>query len=160
MWQHRFETGTDLSAQQIWPVIADIAGWADVDRNIAWIDVAGAPGEGTRFRLKPRGGPTLSFVVTAFAAPTTYADRCDMPGASMTTTHRLVPAADSGGTRIVVEIVVTGLLAWFWGPVAASKHASGLPAQTERILAHARQLAASAAPRVRSSSAAAASSAG
>lgn len=143
MWQHRFEVETDLSAEQIWPVIADIAGWADVDRNIASIEIAGAPALGTRFRLKPKGGPTLNFEVSAFDPPTVYADRCRMPGAAMTTRHRLLPSETPDGlTRIVVEIEVTGPLAWFWGPVAAGKHASGLPAQTDRILARARELAA------------------
>lgn len=140
MWQHRFETTTELAPEQVWPVIADISGWAKVDHNIARIDVDGPPAVGTCFRLKPRGGPTLKFEVAAFDPPMTYADLCRMPGAAMITRHRLLPPAKEGEpTRIVVEIKVTGLLAWLWGPIAAAKHAAGLPAQTERILAYARQ---------------------
>jgi len=142
MWQHRFETTTDLPAELIWPVIADIAGWANVDHNIRHIEVDGTPAVGARFRLKPKGGPTLKFEVAAFDPPTTYADRCRMPGAAMTTRHKLLPLTEAGGgTRVVVDIDVTGPLAWFWGPIAAAKHASGLPAQTERIIARARELA-------------------
>ena len=139
MWQHSFETTTALAPEQIWPVIADVASWAEVDHNIASIQVDGTPAVGTGFRLKPKGGPTLKFKITAFDPPHSYADCCRIPGASMTTWHRILATTSLGEpTRIVVEIIVIGPLAWFWGPVAASKHAAGLPAQTERILARAR----------------------
>lgn len=138
-WQHRYETTTDLAPHEIWPVIADVPSWAEVDHNIASIQVEGTPAVGTRFRLKPKGGPTLRFTITAFDPPHSYADCCRMPGAAMTTSHRLLPpAAPGAATRIVVEITVTGPLAWLWGPVAAAKHAAGLPGQTARILARAR----------------------
>lgn len=150
MWQHRFEKMTELQPEQIWPVIADIAGWAAVDHNIAWLEVEGTPAVGTHFRLRPKGGPALRFEVVHFDPPRLYADLCRMPGAAMTTRHRLHPSVEpSGGTHIVVEIDVTGPLAWFWGPIAAAKHAAGLPRQTDQILARAREMA-SASPSLKS----------
>lgn len=137
MWRHRFETTTDVPALAIWPVIADVARWAEVDRNIARIEIEGEPRVGTRFKLKPKGGPTLSFDIAAFDPPHTYADRCRMPGAVMTTWHRLEAGAP---TRIVVEIEIEGPLSRLWGWMVGRKHAAGLPAQTERIIARAREL--------------------
>ncbi len=43
-------------------------------------------------------------------------------------------------TAIVVEIRVTGPLAWLWGPLVGRRHARALPAQTARILAAASAL--------------------
>jgi hypothetical protein len=39
------------------------------------------------------------------------------------------------GTRLKVDIEITGPLSRFWGFMAGRKHAAGLPAQTARILA-------------------------
>lgn len=142
MWKHRFEHRTSLPVDAIWPVIADVARWPEVDRNIERLDIAEAPAAGTSFRLKPVGGPLLSFVITRFDAPTTYADLCRLPLAAMTTTHTLVRGEE---TTIRVTIEITGPLAWLWGAVVGRRHAAGLPAQTERILAAARTRSRSAA---------------
>jgi hypothetical protein len=136
MWQHDFEHRTDLPVAAIWPILADVARWAEVDHNIERIVIAAPPGVGVPFTLKPKGGPTLSFVIGDFAAPTTYSDICRMPLARMKTLHTLEPAGP--GSVMRVRITITGPLAWFWGRVVGRKHAAGLPAQTERILAVAR----------------------
>lgn len=144
MWQHRFTHDTDLSVDAIWPVIADVARWPEVDRNIEALEISGTPGPGVAFVLKPKGGPRLGFTIGAFDAPHAYSDICRMPLARMETTHRLAPRPE-GGTRLVVEIAITGPLARLWGLVVGRKHAAGLPAQTQRILARAAAQARSAA---------------
>lgn len=145
MWTHRYETRTDLDATAIWPIIADVSGWAAVDHNIERIEIDDAPARGARFMLKPRGGPRLRFEISRFEPPHAYADVCRMPLATMETTHSLVPGA---GTTVRVEVVIRGPLAPLWGLLVGRKHASGLPAQTERILAAARQRAMAALPEV------------
>lgn len=138
MWQHVHEETTDIPREAIWAVIADVAGWPEVDRNIERLVIHTAPAPGVPFTLKPRGGPTLRFTIGRFEAPEIYSDICRMPGAVMETRHLLLP-----GPRITVrvEIEVRGPMAWFWGRTVGRKHAQGLPAQTARILAAARQLA-------------------
>lgn len=136
MWQYRFEDHTDLPAEDIWPVIADVARWPEVDANIDRLDIAGPPGPGVMFHLKPKGGPRLRFTIGEFAAPGRYSDICRMPGAVMETRHSLIPA--EGGTTVRVEIAITGPLARLWGWAVGRKHAGGLPAQTARILTAAR----------------------
>lgn len=136
MWQHRFEDRTDLTPAEIWPVIADVARWPEVDAHIARLEIDGPPGPGVVFHLRPRGGPRLRFTIGDFAAPGRYSDICRMPGAVMETRHSLI--AEGGGTRVQVEIAITGPLAWLWGRAVGRRHAAGLPAQTARILAAAR----------------------
>jgi hypothetical protein len=136
MWQHDFEHRTDLPVAAIWPILADVARWAEVDHNIERIAIAAPPAAGVPFTLKPKGGPTLSFVIGDFLAPTTYSDICRMPLSRMKTLHTL--EAVGSGTVMRVRITISGPLAWVWGRVVGRKHATGLPAQTARILAAAR----------------------
>ncbi len=136
MWHHRYEATTTLSCDQLWPVLADIAGWPKLDRNIEYLLIEGEPAAGRPFVLKVRNGPKLNFVIGEFAPPSLYSDVCHMPLASMTTRHALLPAAD--GTTIRVDIEIVGPLARLWGMIVGRKHAQGLPAQTARFIAGAR----------------------
>jgi hypothetical protein len=137
MWQHRFETTSTLAPADIWPVIANIAGWAEVDHNIERICIDKPAAVGVPFTLKPKGGPTLRLVVGDFSPPNRYSDICKMPFASMKTLHTL-HAGDV--TTIRVHIVISGPLSNLWGIIVGRKHAAGLQAQTERILAKAMAL--------------------
>lgn len=139
MWTHRFETTTELTPEQLWPVLADVAKWPAVDHNIERLDIREQPAPGVAFTLKPKGGPTLSFRIGQFEPPTRYSDICRMPLATMETVHELVPGPV---TTVRVRIEIAGLLAPLWGRLVGRTHAAGLPAQTARILARARALSA------------------
>ncbi len=136
MWHHRYEETTTLTCEELWPVLADVARWPEVDHNIAYLTIEGQPGAGVPFVLKPKGGPRLDFVIGEFEAPSRYADVCRMPLATMRTRHTLIP--DGQGTRIRVDIEITGPLAAVWGRLVGRRHAAGLPAQTARFIAGAR----------------------
>ena len=136
MWTHRHEQTTDLTPGQLWPILADVARWPEIDHNIDWLRIDRAPARGVPFTLKPKGGPRLSFIIGDFEAPHAYSDICRMPLARMRTLHTLVP--HDGGTRIRVDIEIEGPLAARWGRFVGRKHAAGLPAQTERFIAGAR----------------------
>jgi|LFEF01.1.fsa_nt_gb hypothetical protein len=136
MWTHRYEEWTDLSCEALWPILADVARWPEVDHNIGRLDIAGPPGPGVPFTLKVRNGPALRFTIGAFEPPHRYSDICRMPLARMRTLHTLAP--ENGGTRIRVDIEIEGPLAPVWGLLVGRKHANGLPAQTQRLLAAAR----------------------
>ena len=133
MWHHRYEEHTTLTCEELWPVLADVARWPEVDHNIDYLTIADAPGPGVPFVLKPKGGPRLNFVIGEFAAPSRYADVCRMPLGTMRTRHTLIPAGQ--GTTIRVEIEITGPLAPLWGLLVGRRHAAGLPAQTARFVA-------------------------
>lgn len=137
MWKHNYQEETDVSAEVLWPVLVDIAGWPKLDSNIDYITIADAPKLGTPFILKPKGGPKLKFIVGDFSPPHTYSDICNMPLAQMKTLHTL--EKNGTGTTIKINIEIVGLLSGFWGLVVGRKHASGLPAQTKRFIAGARR---------------------
>lgn len=137
MWTHRFEYLVDLNPHQLWPVLADVPGWPAIDHNIDWLHIADRPDAGARFTLKPKGGPALKFTIGRFEPPHIYSDVCELPFARMETTHRL--SANGAGTLICVDINISGPLAPVWGRLVGRKHASGLPAQTQRFVAAARE---------------------
>lgn len=143
MWSHESAFRTDLPADQLWTVLADVARWPEIDANIGRLEIDDAPGVGARFMLQPRGGPKLQFTIGEFRPPHRYSDVCHLLGGRMTTVHELLPEV-SGGTRIVVQIAVEGPFAWLWARVVGKRHAAGLPAQTARFIAAARERAAAA----------------
>jgi hypothetical protein len=134
---HLFEFVSDLPPSAIWPVLADIAKWPEVDHNIQEIKLLDNPAEGARFYLKPKGGPRLNFTVGKFNAPSHYTDVCHLFLAKMHTAHELI--AHKNGTKIRVLITIEGPLKAFWWFAAGRKHANGLPAQTEGIIQRARE---------------------
>lgn len=138
MWTHRFTAEAPLPPTELWPVLANIQNWPAVDENIESIEAPALPKAGDTFRLKPKGGPTLSLTIGDFEPPHLYSDIARMPLAAMKTVHRLAPAA--GGTTICVEITIEGPLAGLWGLIVGRKHASGLARQTERFIAAANRL--------------------
>lgn len=137
MWIHHYQQKTDLAPEELWHVLANISGWADIDKNIENISVEGIPAKGSKFVLKPKGGPRLTFVVGDFDPPSTYSDICQMPFATMKTTHCL---SRKDVTTIDIQIVIEGLLSPIWGFLVGQKHANGLPAQTRRFIAAAKEL--------------------
>ncbi|MBE9030509.1 SRPBCC family protein [filamentous cyanobacterium LEGE 11480] len=137
MWTHHYQQQTDLSPEALWSVLADVSGWAEIDENIETISVDGVPAKNSTFMLKPKGGPRLHFQICDFEPPVTYADICEMPFATMKTTHRLIKG---DATTIDIQIVIEGMFAPIWGVLVGRKHANGLPAQTQRFIAAARSL--------------------
>jgi Polyketide cyclase / dehydrase and lipid transport len=134
MWNFHHEQTSNLSVEAIWRVLADVKNWPQVDQNIERLVISEEPAPGVRFMLKPRGGPRLNFTIGSFEAPHRYSDVCVMPGARMETIHRL---ASGPVTTIAAEIEIRGPLAWLWGRVVGQKHAQGLPALTQKMLAFA-----------------------
>ncbi len=135
MWTHHYQQQTDLPAEALWPVLANVSGWAEIDENIETINIDGVPGKNSTFTLKPKGGPRLSFRICDFEPPLTYSDVCKMPFANMKTTHRIL---NGDVTTIDIQIVIEGMLSPVWGVLVGRKHANGLPAQTQRFIAAAR----------------------
>ncbi len=138
MWRHQYAIQTDLPVDALWPVLANIAGWPAIDKNIESLVLDGPPASGTTFMLQPRGGPKLRFTIGTFRAPNSYSDICHLFGASMTTAHHL-DLLPNGSTRIGITIEITGILSWFWARAVGKRHADGLAEQTRRFVAAGRE---------------------
>ena len=133
MWTHRFEQTTNVKVENLWATIANVAGWINIDKNIDKLVINETPKQGTTFTLKPKGAPTLKFVIDTFNPPYEYADLCAMPGAKMKTLHTFTKKNDNE-TLITIDIEIKGPTSWLWGKVVGKKHADGLPKQTEMFI--------------------------
>lgn len=131
MWIREYERAVPLPPEAIWPIIADIAAWPQVDHNIDWVRIDRPAASGVEFTLKPKGGPALAMRVGRFDPPRVYSDVCRMPLARMETIHSLEPGPQ---TRLRVRIEISGPLASLWGRLVGRRHFAGLPAQTDRML--------------------------
>jgi hypothetical protein len=138
MWTHHYQQETDLAAEALWTVLANISGWVEIDENIETINIEEVPAKGSSFFLKPKGGPRLMFVIGDFDPPVTYSDICQMPLATMKTTHRHLTQGNV--TTIDIQITIQGWLSQLWGLFVGRKHAGGLPIQTQRFIEAARKL--------------------
>jgi hypothetical protein len=118
-------------------IIADVNNWINIDHNIDKLIINEKPKQGVKF--KPKGAPTLDFIIDTFVPPTNYADLCKMPGAKMKTLHTFEKRPNNQ-TAIIIDITITGPMNWFWGRIVGKKHASGLPRQTELFIKAAKEL--------------------
>jgi hypothetical protein len=139
MRRYSYSTTTDLPAEQLFAAIAAVERWPEWDNELEWTRLSsGAVHVGARFALKPKGGPKVAMEVTDMLQPTRFGDLARLPLASMATDHCFEPSGN--GTRITVNIAVSGPLAFLWDRVVARKQAAGAEAQTAAFLAFARTL--------------------
>jgi hypothetical protein len=134
----RFETEADATADQLFATIADLSSWPAWDPELQRIEHDGSPVRaGSRFRLKPRGGPVVAMTVEAADPPHRFVDVARLPFARMRTEHLFEPLPD-GRTRVSVTIATTGPLAFLWDRVVAAQQAAGAAEQARAMAAHAR----------------------
>jgi hypothetical protein len=93
---------------------ADMATWPEWNADTEWVRLDGPFVEGATGVLKPKGGPKVKFVV-ATLTDTDFVDVSKLLGARLTFNHHIVRTAQ--GSRIDVEVTLTGVLAPVWNLV-------------------------------------------
>jgi hypothetical protein len=107
--------------------------WPEWDEAVRWVRRDGPFAEGTTGTLKPRRGPTVSFVIETVRPDREFTDRSAMPGASLTIRH-LVAVGDSGRTEVEVEVSLDGPLARVWKLLVGRGIATSTPAGLRRLV--------------------------
>jgi uncharacterized protein YndB with AHSA1/START domain len=132
MKSHVYEVVVNAAPERLWLAVADVRRWPDWDADLETVEVKGEVAPGSRFRLKPRGGPVVAMSVEAMEPPRRFVDVAHLPLAKMRTSHEF--CAEPGGTRIRMTIEVWGLLGPLWDFLVARKQAEGAGAQTEALV--------------------------
>jgi hypothetical protein len=135
MKTYRYQTTTSVRASKLYDAITDIAGWKDWDPDIEGAEHDGALAPGSRFRLKPKGGPEVAMEIVEASAPTRFVDVARLPLARMRTGHDFRETGD--GTVVTVTIEVGGPLGFLWDRIVARAQAEGAAEQTRRFIAFA-----------------------
>ena len=133
MRRYSYETDTAIAAEKLFQAKADIRRWPEWDSEIETTSFDAPLGAGSRFVLKPRGGPKVSMLIEQVEVPRRFVDIALLPLAKMRTCSEFLPSAD--GTHIRISIEVFGPLAFLWDRVVARKLADDCEHQTKRFIA-------------------------
>ena len=120
---------------------ADMASWPEWNLDTEWVRLDGPFVEGATGQLKPRGGPTVTFVVARLVEGEEFTDVSTLLGARLTFRH-LVDAAP-GGTTVSVEATLTGPLAPLWRLVLGKGVRTSMQPDLDRLAERAERAAVS-----------------
>lgn len=121
----------------------DMETWPEWNTDTAWVRLDGPFTQGATGTLKPKGGPKVRFEVTVLEPGRQFTDVSELLGARLTFRHLVTRTAD--GTRVDVDVTLTGPLAFAWRAVLAKGIREALPGDMERLAAAAAQVCAAAA---------------
>ncbi len=137
MKRYTCKTHVTASPDALYAALSDLRRWPEWDADIADIEHDGSePRTGTRFVLKPSGGPKTTLVVEAAERPHRFTDLSLLPLGRMRTTHEFIGEAN-GRTEVRVTIETFGLLGWLWDRLIARKQAAGAETQAQSLAAFA-----------------------
>ena len=63
MWTTEHTIVTDASKESVWNVWADVENWSKWDKGVEWCRIEGEFKAGTKYTLKPVGGPEAKAVM-------------------------------------------------------------------------------------------------
>ena len=116
IWQYDHTQMTTASREDVWAIYSDVPGWHDWDPAVRRISLEGPFAAGTRGKVRPSLGPTVSFELTDVRPLHGFEYQVRLPLAVLHFGHALTDAAD-GGLAISHPTRVTGPLAPLWGRV-------------------------------------------
>lgn len=140
MKRYTYSIPTDVPATILYRALTDIERWPIWDSEIESIHHAGKLTPGTRFTLKPKGGPHIAMRIVEATEPTRFVDLARLPLAKMRTSHVFASHPD-GGTTIDICIEIFGPLGFLWDRLVARKQAAGLAEHTQAFVSFARSAA-------------------
>src|SRR5947209_17220356 len=97
MWTRDYSLISDLAPQQIWELLADVAGWGRWNAGIESIALDGPVAVGTTFRMTPPGEDTVTSTIVDLQPGTLITDLTELDGLAIRVEHRL-DAHDGRGT--------------------------------------------------------------
>ncbi len=138
-YRHLHETHVVATPAQLFAAITDLRRWPEWDPELVSNEHDGTPlAVGSRFTLRPKGGPKVAMQVAALDEPRRFADVALLPLARIRTIHEFEPE-QAGGTRVRVIIETTGPLAFLWERLVARKLAKDAAPHTQAFAEFARR---------------------
>jgi hypothetical protein len=132
MWQATHEaTFPGLTRNAVWDAWSDVDRWHEWDRDIEYAKAPEGFREGTRFVLKPKGGPKVNISLLRAAPMQGYTDLAIFPLGRMYGIHDMTDTPE--GLKLTITIRVEGLLASLWRRRVAQKVADEAPAQMRSL---------------------------
>jgi hypothetical protein len=130
-WSTQATARTKARPEEVWELWANVATWSRWDDELASSQLEGAFAVGTRGSLKPKGGPTTSFVLTHVEPNVAFTNRSSLPLATLAFVHTL--RVEGGETVIEHRVEMTGPLTFLFRRLIGANIARGLPAVVEQL---------------------------
>jgi hypothetical protein len=137
MWQAKYEKAfPGLAKESVWAAWSDVAGWPRWDVELESTKIDGPFQAGTKFVLRPKGGPNVAIELISVEPLAAFTDVSRFPLARMYDVHEMRETPE--GLKITSIIRVEGPLAWVWRKIVAEGVAAGVPAQLDALDLYAR----------------------
>lgn len=141
MWRTEHTEETMASPETVWALWSDVRTWPDWDEAVVSVSLAGPFVTGSSGKLKPRGGPGVTFTLVEVHEPFGFADETRLPGAVMRFEHRSERVDDR--IRITHAVSIYGLAAALFARLIGRGVARDLPGAVRRLAAAAAEREAS-----------------
>ncbi|MFQ6328028.1 hypothetical protein ACLMAL_18070 [Nocardia sp. CWNU-33] len=112
---------------------ADMATWPEWNTDTEWVHLDGEFRQSATGKLKPKGGPTVPFLVESLVQDREFVDVSKLIGARLTFAHFLTRA--DGITTLDVEISITGPLSWLWIRLMGKSLAASAQPDVDNLIA-------------------------
>lgn len=133
MWVREYsKTYQGIKKEDIWQIWTDVNNWPKWDRELEYCKTEAPFIKGSRFALKPLGGPKVEIILSHVTPNKKFTVYCKFFGATMYDDHELEDTAH--GLLIRNTITVTGLLSFIWWQIVAKKVANSIPKQMETLV--------------------------
>ncbi|NUP84961.1 MAG: SRPBCC family protein [Burkholderiaceae bacterium] len=129
------------SPEEIFDIYTDVQNWPIWDPDTKRANIDGPFQVGSRGRLTPSKGNTVSIVLTQVVPAKCFTVESRVPLFHLLFEHELAPVP--GATEVVHRVTLSGLLSIVLGPILARQLRSGLPVTLRNLkaLAEARRAA-------------------
>jgi uncharacterized protein YndB with AHSA1/START domain len=115
MWVNEQAVETTASAQDVWRLWADVAGWPTWNGDVERIELDGPFATGSTIVMTPKGDDAVELAIVEAVEPTLFVDEADGGDFVVRTTHRVEPL-DAERNRVVYRMEITGPAADTVGP--------------------------------------------
>ncbi|MBX3708875.1 MAG: polyketide cyclase [Gammaproteobacteria bacterium] len=125
-----------IKKEDIWQLWADVNNWPKWDKELEYCKMEAPFTQGSRFILKPAGGPKIEITLSHVTPNKKFTDYCKFLGATMYVDHELEETTN--GLRIKSTITVTGILGFLWWQIVAKNVVNSVPKQMDALVELAR----------------------
>lgn len=133
MWSVEYQKEfKGIQADSVWNAWVDVNNWPKWDKELEKTLLEGPFEVGSKFLLKPKGGPNVIIEITEINPLKTFTDVTRFPLAEMYDFHEVIETEN--GVIIKSKISVTGVLGWLWRIIVAQGVADGVPNQLEELV--------------------------
>ena len=113
MWSTEASATTQASPEAIWTLWADVGNWKEWDPGVEDTSIGGPFAEGTRYELKPKGGPKVTSVLTEVRPGEDFSDHTRLPLTNLDFSHEVERVGEE--TRLTHRVEISGPLAFAKG---------------------------------------------